>query len=201
MGTTLHRLTDYNLCFSFHAYFYAICGKRGRVSLFSGHLQASERHQYYWLKLLPFVLCVLLCYMWQTRKGQPISGHLQAWDMHQYYWLVTTILAFPSIRIVMLWSRRGRVSRLAAVSKQVKGSNTSGGQTPWPNGRPADIDSISDQWSKVRNIAIFSQKIRKDLNLNIDQSLDIWSKPSKDRNFLRKKIKGFKFRSWTFKTP
>ncbi len=72
---------------------------------------------------------------------------------------------------------------------------------PWPNGRPADIDSISDQWSKVPNIAIFSQKIRKDLNLNIDQSLDIWWKPSKDRNFLQKKIKGFKSRSWTFKTP
>jgi hypothetical protein len=51
------------------------------------------------------------------------------------------------------------------------------------DGRPADSDSISDQWSKVRNIAIFSQKIRKDLNLNIDQKADIWSKPSKDRKF------------------
>ena len=64
-----------------------------------------------------------------------------------------------------------------------EGERASDGQTPWLNGRPADSDSISDQWSKVRNIAIFSQKIRKDLNLNIDQSLDIWSKPSKDRKF------------------
>ena len=63
------------------------------------------------------------------------------------------------------------------------GERASAGQTYWLNGRPADSDSISDQWSKVRNIAIFSQKIRKDLNLNIDQSLDIWSKPSKDRKF------------------
>ncbi len=38
---------------------------------------------------------------------------------------------------------------------------TSDGQTPWPNGRPADINSISDQWSKVRNIAIFSKKFEK----------------------------------------
>ena len=64
---------------------------------------------------------------------------------------------------------------------------TSGGQTPWLNGRPADIDSISDQRSKFRNIAIFRKKFRKGLNQNIDQKADIWSKPSKDRNFLRKK--------------
>ncbi len=55
----------------------------------------------------------------------------------------------------------------------------SGGQTPWLNGRPADIDSISDQWSKFRNIAIFRKKFRKGLNQNIDQKADIWSKPSK----------------------
>jgi hypothetical protein len=63
----------------------------------------------------------------------------------------------------------------------------SAGQTPWLIGRPADSDSISDQWSKVQNIAIFRKKFRKDLNQNIDQSPDIWSKPSKDRNFLWKK--------------
>ncbi len=63
----------------------------------------------------------------------------------------------------------------------------SGGQTPWLNGRPADIDSISDQWSKFRNIAIFLKKFRKGLNQNIDQKAAIWSKPSKDRNFLQKK--------------
>jgi hypothetical protein len=45
----------------------------------------------------------------------------------------------------------------------------SDGQTPWPNGRPADIDSISDQWSKFRKIAIFRKNFRKDLNQNIDQ--------------------------------
>ena len=56
-------------------------------------------------------------------------------------------------------------------------------------GRPADSDSISDQWSKVPNIAIFRKKFWNGLNQNIDQSADIWSKPSKDRNFLRKKIK------------
>ncbi len=92
-------------------------------------------------------------------------------------------------------------TRCVLPTARLQDIRTRGGQTPWPNGRPADIDSISDQWSKFRNIAIFSQKIRKDLNLNIDQSLDIWSKPSKDRNFLRKKIKRFKSRSWTFKAP
>jgi hypothetical protein len=45
----------------------------------------------------------------------------------------------------------------------------SDGQTPWPNGRPADIDSISDQWSKFQKIAIFRKNFRKDLNQNIDQ--------------------------------
>ena len=60
---------------------------------------------------------------------------------------------------------------------------SSGGQTPWLNGRPADMDSISDQWSKFRKIAIFRKIFRKDLNQNIDQSPDIWSKPSKDRKF------------------
>jgi hypothetical protein len=48
------------------------------------------------------------------------------------------------------------------------------------NGRSADSDSISDQWSKFRKIA---KIFRKDLNQNIDQSPDIWSKPSKDRKF------------------
>jgi hypothetical protein len=38
---------------------------------------------------------------------------------------------------------------------------TSGGQTPWLNGRPADIDSISDQRSKFRNIAIFAKNFEK----------------------------------------
>ncbi len=76
----------------------------------------------------------------------------------------------------------------------------SAGQASWLIGRPADSDSISDQWSKVQNIAIFCKKFRKGLNQNIDQSPDIWSKPSKDRNFLRKK-KGFKSRPWIFKAP
>ncbi len=71
--------------------------------------------------------------------------------------------------------------------RSYKLGSCSGGQTPWLNGRPADIDSISDQWSKFRNIAIFRKKFRKGLNQNIDQKADIWSKPSKDRNFLRKK--------------
>jgi hypothetical protein len=64
-----------------------------------------------------------------------------------------------------------------------------GGQTPWLIGRPGDSDSISDQWSKVQNIAIFRKKFWNGVNQNIDQSADIWSKPSKDRNFLRKKLK------------
>jgi hypothetical protein len=63
------------------------------------------------------------------------------------------------------------------------GERASAGQTYWLNGRPADSDSISDQWSKVRNIAIFRKKFWNDLNQNIDQKADIWSKPSKDRKF------------------
>ncbi len=50
-----------------------------------------------------------------------------------------------------------------------EGGMCSDGQTPWPNGRPADTDSISDQWSKFRKITIFRKKFRKDLNQNIDQ--------------------------------
>jgi hypothetical protein len=64
-----------------------------------------------------------------------------------------------------------------------EGERASDGQTPWLNGRPTNSDSISDQWSKVRNIAIFRKKFRNDLNQNIDQKADIWSKPSKDRKF------------------
>ncbi len=45
----------------------------------------------------------------------------------------------------------------------------SDGQTPWLNGRPSDIDNISDHWSKFRNIVIFRKKFRKGLNQNIDQ--------------------------------
>jgi hypothetical protein len=75
-----------------------------------------------------------------------------------------------------------------------------GGQTPWLIGRPADSDSISDQWAKVQKIAIFRKNFRKDLNQNIDQSPDFCSKSSKDRNFSRKK-KGFKSRPWIFQAP
>jgi hypothetical protein len=33
----------------------------------------------------------------------------------------------------------------------------------------------------------FAKNFEKGLNQNIDQKANIWSKPSKDRNFLRKK--------------
>ncbi len=75
-----------------------------------------------------------------------------------------------------------------------------GGQTPWHIGRPADTDRISDQWSKFRKIAIFRKNFRKDLNQKIDQSSDICSKSSNDRNFSQKKKK-FKSRPCIFKTP
>jgi len=45
--------------------------------------------------------------------------------------------------------------------------NTSAGQASWLIGRPADSDSISDQWSKVQKIVIFIKNFRKDLNQNI----------------------------------
>ena len=81
------------------------------------------------------------------------------------------------------------------------GMLTSGGQTPWLNGRPADIDSISDHWSKFRNIVIFRKKFRKGLNQNIDQKADIWSKPSKGRDFLRKKLKDLNLDHELFRHP
>jgi hypothetical protein len=45
---------------------------------------------------------------------------------------------------------------------------TRDGQTPWPNGRPADTDHISDHWSKLRNIVFFRKKFRKGVQQNID---------------------------------
>ncbi len=52
--------------------------------------------------------------------------------------------------------------------------------------------------TKNRN---FSKNFRKDLNQNIDQSPDICSKSSNDRNVFAKKKKKFKSRPCIFKTP
>ena len=73
------------------------------------------------------------------------------------------------------------------------GGMHSGGQTPWLIGRPADIDRISNQWSKFRKIAIFRKNFQKDLNQNIDQISDICSKSSKIEIFREKKKKDLYF--------
>jgi hypothetical protein len=80
-------------------------------------------------------------------------------------------------------------------------AKTSDGQTPWLNGRPSDIDNISDHWSKFLNIVIFRKKFRKGLNQNIDQKADIWSKPSQGRNFLQKKKEGLHLDHELFRHP
>jgi len=77
--------------------------------------------------------------------------------------------------------------RKKLIDKYFKMLHGSDGQTPWLDGRPSDIDNISDHWSKFRNIVNFRKKFRKGLNQNIDQKADIWSEPSQGRKFWRKK--------------
>ncbi len=97
----------------------------------------------------------------------------------------SSTLFYPSpLRSFSLFSPPRAVSYLSFPHLSAQSSD---GQTPWPNGRPADTDHISDHWSKLRNIVFFRKKFRKGVHQNIDYKADIWSEPSQGSKFWRKK--------------
>jgi hypothetical protein len=104
--------------------------------------------------------------------------------VERYCWRPTdpVVPAYASPRIQWVWSgytiwgRSPLTNTKIGKKFTINNSNVlqciscdSDGQTPWLDGRPSDIDNISDHWSKFRNIVNFRKKFRKGLNQNIDQ--------------------------------